>query len=233
MTTSNSNRIFLKCRPDLFCEEDLKILVDKNVRYTAVGIDPSINSTGLTLMHVNCTEILAECFTIVPNDYGDISVTSIAYNKIDKPKSNSTDIEDAKLHNANEISTIIADVINTGTIYPVTAVAIEGISMNAQFKRATSNIYDLSALNLLIRHKIKTHVFANKVIYIPPRSLKLKTTGNGSASKQEMYEHWCKDVMQDVYFKNVQKEKSHLVDVADSFAAAKEAMYDYFIKKFK
>jgi Holliday junction resolvasome RuvABC endonuclease subunit len=225
----------LNCIDSMFCQDDVNLMVDKNIKYAVLGIDPSINSTGLTLLYVDKGKVTACCNIITPYIYDDVNCNVIQYNKVDKAKAEVSVKEHNKMLNflsiSNKIVTLILS-IQQHNDFDIKAFAIEGISMNAQFNRSSSNIYDLSALNYAIRAAIANNFDLN-AIYIPPRSLKLKTTGDGKASKQAMYEKFCADTMQEVYFKNVQKDKPHLADLADSFAAAKEAMYSYFISNYK
>lgn len=233
---NSSNFKKLRCVDTLFSEEDRQHMQDNNIQFAALGIDPSINSTGLTLIYVNSGNVTAITNIITPHTYTDVNSNIYTYNKVAETKSEVSTKEHYKMLNFSKICMSIENLLyslqSELMISSIQSFAIEGISMNAQFKRASSNIYDLSALNYAIRATIFS-LTGCKAIYIPPRSLKLKTTGDGSASKQAMYEKFCADTNQDIAFKNVQKDKPHLADLADSYAAAKEAMYSYYINTYK
>lgn len=234
--TETTNFKKLCCIDTLFSDEDKQHMQDNNIQFAALGIDPSINSTGLTLLHVNRGDVIAVANIITPYVYTDINSNIYVYDKVAETKAEVSTKEHYKMLNFVKICNAAEDLIKCMQadlmISSIQVFAIEGISMNAQFKRASSNVYDLSALNYAIRAKVFSLTNC-KAIYIPPRSLKLKTIGDGSASKQAMYEKFCKDTNQEIVFSNVQKDKPHLVDLADSYAAAKEAMYSYYINTYK
>lgn len=156
-----------------------------------IGIDPSINSTGLTILKYNNNELVNEKFFIIkPNKLTKkeekISIRNfkyLIYNKIDisEYKENNHDSEYYKTINMIEISELIYKTICKNTHKDDNIViSMEGISYGSSIR--TKSIFDLAGLNYLIRYLIikSGHM---KMFICPPQEIKKFASGKGNSLK--------------------------------------------------
>lgn len=156
-----------------------------------IGIDPSINSTGLTILKYNNNELVNEKFFIIkPNKLTkkeeSISLKNfkyLIYNKIDlsEYKENNHDSEYYKTINMIEISELIYKTICKNTHKDDNIViSMEGISYGSSIR--TKSIFDLAGLNYLIRYLIikSGHM---KLLICPPQEIKKFASGKGNSLK--------------------------------------------------
>lgn len=168
-----------------------------------VGIDPSINSTGLTVDDGSQQYF----YLIKPNltkqeqkyEHAYSNFQYILYLK-DNEK---TDIywkrEYIKLNNFLNIVKKIKEIIDS--FEGIKIICIEGISYGSR----SSNLTDLAGLNWLIRQSLQEH----NLYVFSPSSVKKFFTGNGNANKEMMV-----NIFRQIYPFNLPK----IDDVADSYA---------------
>lgn len=166
-----------------------------------IGIDPSINSTGLTIRN---DEGYCQFFIIKEDhltkkekkaaiDYADI-FHYCHYLKEDVGKTeNAFQRELAKAHNLSNIADTIYNVIyevlrqwkvqtSDSNIESIT-ICMEGISYGSIHSAA---VMDLAGLNYLIRDRLHHHAVVGTLLITPPAEIKRFYTGNGAANKDLM-----------------------------------------------
>ena len=159
-----------------------------------VGIDPSINSTGVTINIWEDNSLFTEVFYIikgnkltkkeqkVTEDDDLKAVIYSTYEKIDiKDANDSHELELIKTKNLLNIVNVISNIITSYSkhcdkIY----VGMEGLSYGSSVR--TRSIYELAGLNYLIRNEL---IVKHKcTLYIlPPTEVKKFATGIGNCSK--------------------------------------------------
>lgn len=191
-----------------------------------VGIDPSINSTGITIARYE-NDVEAEIkFYIIKNgkltkreSAANDSIDNfeyIIYNKIDLTqfKDDNHVFEYYKTKNMVEVVNTIYDLIlNEVKKYTsVVNVVIEGISYGSSIR--TKSIFDLAGLNYMIRYKLITSDIQHLNISIAtPSNIKKYATGKGNANKESIM----------TIFKYIFPEMQNipkLDDIADSYFMA-------------
>lgn len=159
-----------------------------------VGIDPSINSTGVTINIWEDNSLFTEVFYIikgnkltkkeqnVTEDDDLKAVIYSTYEKIDiKDANDSHELELIKTKNLLNIVNVISNIITSYSkhcdkIY----VGMEGLSYGSSVR--TRSIYELAGLNYLIRNELI--VKHQCTLYIlPPTEVKKFATGIGNCSK--------------------------------------------------
>ena len=164
-----------------------------------VGIDPSINSTGITIArYENNVEVEIKFYIIkngkltkresAANDSID-NFEYIIYNKIDLTqfKDDNHVFEYYKTKNMVEVVNTIYDLIlNEVKKYTsVVNVVIEGISYGSSIR--TKSIFDLAGLNYMIRYKLITSDIQHLNLSIAtPSNIKKYATGKGNANKESI-----------------------------------------------
>lgn len=165
-----------------------------------IGIDPSINSTGLCIQVFNNDEKIYEHFYIIKPDKltkkeqkaqeENEIFNYVIYNKYDLSvyKNENHLYEYYKTLNMicliESISNVIINEIEKfiGEKQLLIYAVIEGISYGSSTR--TKSVFDLAGLNYLIRYKmLKYHKF-NDFIIVPPSELKKFITGKGNANKE-------------------------------------------------
>lgn len=156
-----------------------------------IGIDPSINSTGLTILKYDNNKLVNEKFFIIkPNKLTKkeekISIKNfkyLIYNKIDisEYKDDNHKGEYCKTLNMIEISELIYKTIckNTHKDDNIT-ISMEGISYGSSIR--TKSIFDLAGLNYLIRNLIIKNGHM-KLLICPPQEIKKFASGKGNSLK--------------------------------------------------
>ena len=191
-----------------------------------VGIDPSINSTGITIArYENNIETEIKFYIIkngkltkresTANDSID-NFEYIIYNKIDLTqfKDDNHVFEYYKTKNMVEVVNTIYDLIlNEVKKYSaIVNVVIEGISYGSSIR--TKSIFDLAGLNYMIRYKLITGDIQHLNLSIAtPSNIKKYATGKGNANKESIM----------TIFKYIFPEMQNipkLDDIADSYFMA-------------
>ena len=191
-----------------------------------VGIDPSINSTGITIArYENNVEVEIKFYIIkngkltkresAANDSID-NFEYIIYNKIDLTqfKDDNHVFEYYKTKNMVEVVNTIYDLIlNEVKKYTsVVNVVIEGISYGSSIR--TKSVFDLAGLNYMIRYKLITSDIQHLNLSIAtPSNIKKYATGKGNANKESIM----------TIFKYIFPEMQNipkLDDIADSYFMA-------------
>ena len=191
-----------------------------------VGIDPSINSTGITIArYENDVEVEIKFYIIkngkltkresAANDSID-NFEYIIYNKIDLTqfKDDNHVFEYYKTKNMVEVVNTIYDLIlNEVKKYTSTVnVVIEGISYGSSIR--TKSVFDLAGLNYMIRYKLITGDIQHLNLSIAtPSNIKKYATGKGNANKESIM----------TIFKYIFPEMQNipkLDDIADSYFMA-------------
>lgn len=163
-----------------------------------IGIDPSINSTGMTIR----TDTGFCRFFIIKGDKLTKKEKNAQLNNYEifeyclyqkenvKDTNNAHERELAKAHNLSTIADTIYNIIEellqqlrkTGTIDSVT-ICMEGISYGSIHSAA---VMDLAGLNYLIRDRLHHHNIVGTLLITPPAEVKRFYTGSGNANKQLM-----------------------------------------------
>ena len=191
-----------------------------------VGIDPSINSTGITIArYENNVEAEIKFYIIkngkltkresAANDSID-NFEYIIYNKIDLTqfKDDNHVFEYYKTKNMVEVVNTIYDLIlNEVKKYTSTVnIVIEGISYGSSIR--TKSVFDLAGLNYMIRYKLITGDIQHLNLSIAtPSNIKKYATGKGNANKESIM----------TIFKYIFPEMQNipkLDDIADSYFMA-------------
>lgn len=190
-----------------------------------VGLDLSLNSTGVTIFGRLDDKEWHESYIVTPHKF--VRHFFVQHKEID--------CKDKEMHKvlryeaiADEIVRLISEACSDNCKLGI--VAVEGIAYGSRFspKSTSSNIYDLSALNAHVRYRIYKE-FANtekalpdfEIRVITPLSVKKQFTGNGKAKKYDMYLKYMEIVGHEpLSQKEVDKEQKHEYDIADSFALA-------------
>jgi hypothetical protein len=223
----------------LFCEEDVDLLNTQNINYSILGIDASINSTGVTLIDVDKSNITAKFYVITPGFIETAAyIENVNYEKnLHETRSNSN-LEHNKLLNYQAISKSILDIIHDNTVYVANLhVSIEGIAYAAgrggfgnKFKSKSSNIYDLAALNTIIRDRC-FNLTRNQILSVPPKQNKARFV-HGNANKFDMSNRFFEELsLPQLNLKD--KANSYVFDVADSYAVGRNQMFMHFINNYK
>ena len=159
-----------------------------------VGIDPSINSTGVTINIWENNSLFTEVFYIIKGNKltkkeqkvtedDDLNkVIYSTYEKIDiKDAVDSHELELIKTKNLLNIVNVISHII---TVYSKHCdyiyVGMEGLSYGSSVR--TRSIYELAGLNYLIRNELMTKHMC-KLYILPPTEVKKFATGIGNCSK--------------------------------------------------
>lgn len=191
-----------------------------------VGIDPSINSTGITIArYENNVEVEIKFYIIkngkltkresAANDSID-NFEYIIYNKIDLTqfKDDNHVFEYYKTKNMVEVANTIYDLILNEVKKYTSAVnvVIEGISYGSSIR--TKSVFDLAGLNYMIRYKLITSDIQHLNLSIAtPSNIKKYATGKGNANKESIM----------TIFKYIFPEMQNipkLDDIADSYFMA-------------
>ena len=189
-----------------------------------VGIDPSINSTGLTCLAYEDGELIREMYYIIKPDKltkresqaEDENINRFMYILYQKPeydKENNHEVEYNKTIIFKEILDNIYEVIKK-FIHQITYSGIynlyvcqEGISYGSA--QRTKSVFDLAGLNFLLRMMVVNNLRPTYFLIATPSEIKKKTSGNGNCNKEMMIN----------LFKNLKPDFNlpKIDDIADSF----------------
>ena len=163
-----------------------------------IGIDPSINSTGMTIRTDTgfCRFFIIKGDKLTKKeknaqlDNSEIFEYCLYQKENVKDTNNAHERELAKAHNLSTIADTIYNIIEdllqqlrkTGTIDSVT-ICMEGISYGSIHSAA---VMDLAGLNYLIRDRLHHHTVVGTLLVTPPAEVKRFYTGSGNANKQLM-----------------------------------------------
>ena len=198
-----------------------------------IGIDPSINSTGMTIrtdtgfcrFFIIKGDKLTKKEKNAQSDNSEIFEYCLYQKENVKDTNNAHERELAKAHNLSTIADTIYNIIEellqqfrkTGTVDSVT-ICMEGISYGSIHSAA---VMDLAGLNYLIRDRLHHHTVVGTLLVTPPAEVKRFYTGSGNANKQLMISTF-KGSFPDF-------DLPKLDDIADSDSMAKYAR-DWFEK---
>ena len=163
-----------------------------------IGIDPSINSTGMTIRTdtgfcrffiIKGDKLTKKEKTAQLNNYEIFEYCWYQKENV-KDTNNAHERELAKAHNLSTIADTIYNIIEellqqfrkTGTVDSVT-ICMEGISYGSIHSAA---VMDLAGLNYLIRDRLHHHTVVGTLLVTPPAEVKRFYTGSGNANKQLM-----------------------------------------------
>ena len=161
-----------------------------------IGIDPSINSTGMTIRTDTgfCRFFIIKGDKLTKKEKNAQSNNSEIFEYCLYQKENVKDTNNAhelaKAHNLSTIADTIYNIIEellqqfrkTSTIDSVT-ICMEGISYGSIHSAA---VMDLAGLNYLIRDRLHHHTVVGTLLVTPPAEVKRFYTGSGNANKQLM-----------------------------------------------
>ena len=163
-----------------------------------IGIDPSINSTGMTIRTDTgfCRFFIIKGDKLTKKEKNAQSTNFeifeyCLYQKENvKDTNNAHERELAKAHNLSTIADTIYNIIEellqqfrkTSTVDSVT-ICMEGISYGSIHSAA---VMDLAGLNYLIRDRLHHHTVVGTLLVTPPAEVKRFYTGSGNANKQLM-----------------------------------------------
>lgn len=198
-----------------------------------IGIDPSINSTGMAIrtdtgfcrFFIIKGDKLTKKEKNAQSDNSEIFEYCLYQKENVKDTNNAHERELAKAHNLSTIADTIYNIIEellqqfrkNSTIDSVT-ICMEGISYGSIHSAA---VMDLAGLNYLIRDRLHHHTVVGTLLVTPPAEIKRFYTGSGNANKQLMISTF-KGSFPDF-------ELPKLDDICDSEAMAKYAR-DWFEK---
>ena len=166
-----------------------------------IGIDQSINSTGVTVQKFEGNNKVYEHFYIIcKNKFTKKEQKAqeelemfdyLGYEKREKKDSlDNNEFELNKLFNNIDISSHILDIVKKSTDNKLDKIFIglEGVSYSSG---QTQSLLDLSGLSSLIRYKIVEYFKSNVDHYgtlriLTPNEVKKFASGNGNASKEIM-----------------------------------------------
>lgn len=203
-----------------------------------IGIDPSMNSTGLCIQSYNDDGIkIYEKFYIIKPDKlskkeqkaqeENDNFEYVIYPKYDLTKYK----EINHLHEyyktinmSNLVETIYNKIVDEMQRYMFddnleSFIVIEGISYGSSIR--TKSVFDLAGLNYLIRYKLIKVFEHSKLTIVPPSELKKFITGKGNANKETIVNLFS------LLYPNLSLPK--IDDIADAFFMANYAkhMDDY------
>ena len=163
-----------------------------------IGIDPSINSTGMTIrtdtgfcrFFIIKGDKLTKKEKNAQSDNSEIFEYCLYQKENVKDTNNAHERELAKAHNLSKIADTIYNIIEellqqfrkTSTVDAVT-ICMEGISYGSIHSAA---VMDLAGLNYLIRDRLHHHTVVGTLLVTPPAEVKRFYTGSGNANKQLM-----------------------------------------------
>lgn len=151
---------------------------------TIMGIDPSINSTGICIyngkkyIYYNIVGSMTKKMAAFTHK----NLNIISYEKLKDKKTEYFEKEQQKSINIFNICKIIEGLIKK---YKPACIAMEGVSYGSVGSAA---LVDLSGLNFAIRMMIMKYNI--NMVIIPPTTVKKAAVANGQADKQIMVDAW-------------------------------------------
>lgn len=196
-----------------------------------IGIDPSINSTGMTIRTDTgfCRFFIIKGDKLTKKeknaqlDNSEIFEYYLYQKENVKNTNNAHERELAKAHNLSTIADTIYNIIEellrqfrkTSSIDSVT-ICMEGISYGSIHSAA---VMDLAGLNYLIRDRLHHHTVVGTLLVTPPAEIKKFFTGDGTAKKLVIINCFKQ------LYPNFNLPK--MDDIADSYSMSKYAQKIY------
>lgn len=196
-----------------------------------IGIDPSINSTGMTIRTDTgfCRFFIIKGDKLTKKeknaqlDNSEIFEYCLYQKENVKDTNNAHERELAKAHNlstiADTIYNIIQDVLGrlkkNDSVNSIT-ICMEGISYGSIHSAA---VMDLAGLNYLIRDRLHHHTVVGTLLVTPPAEIKKFFTGDGTAKKLVIINCFKQ------LYPNFNLPK--MDDIADSYSMSKYAQKIY------
>ena len=166
-----------------------------------VGIDPSINSSGITCIAYEDNTLIREMFYIIKPDKLTKKEDQaeqknihrfmyVLYQKPEFDKDNNHIVEYYKTIIFKEILNNIEEVIKKFIIQVTDNkpynlyICQEGISYGSSIR--TKSVFDLAGLNFLLRMMVINKFNATFFLIATPSEIKKKTSGNGNCNKEVM-----------------------------------------------
>lgn len=202
-----------------------------------IGIDPSINSTGVVIRKDDDSENVK--FFIIKNNNHELNKSGVEKNPLTKAEqlaqisnknfkyvlydktygSNEASSYDREMNKTISFMNIVKclkEIISSEQDDAEVYVCIEGISYGSSTH--TTAIYDLSGLNYLMRNALINDKNVKKLLVAPPGHVKKFATGNGAADKTMMI------AVFEGIFPDLQIPKKD--DIADAYFMSLIAEYD-------
>lgn len=178
-----------------------------------IGIDPSMNSTGVTVIdgdnqyfYIIKPNKLSKAEEVCQHAFANFNYVLYQKESFDKSEKYWRK-EQIKLNNILNIVKKISEIVNS--FDGIKKIVMEGVSYGSR----TNNLVDLSGLNYLLREALS----GNTDLYIySPSEIKKFASSNGNCNKQVMID----------LFKNIHSEFAlipKLDDIADSYFMAQLA----------
>lgn len=180
-----------------------------------MGIDPSINSTGICINYDNKHfkyHILTNNKQLtkrLQNDIENNNIKDIKYHIVSKC------IDDTSYNNKEKTKTQYINGLANELYHIIRRVKPDAINMEGiSYNSVGSSLIDLAGLNYVFR---KTAIDAgNEMQIISPKELKSKACGNANATKEEMVYLWLKCDKKMSKYTNIKID-----DLADAFFLSK------------
>ena len=174
-----------------------------------IGIDPSINSTGICINSPGGSEYYIICSKLTKKmrEFKHKRVHIINYEKTEFKELEYSDKEFIKTRNIRNIVSEIEKIIKKYKKKDSVMIYMEGISYGSAGSAA---LVDLAGLNFLIRSMLLEQNIP--FIIVAPISLKIFATNNAGASKEEMTWAWK---LLDPGMNNIENIK--IDDLADAY----------------
>ena len=188
------------------------LFINRNNNMTIIGLDLSINSTGVCINKNNKYQyyIISSKLTRKQREFSHKYVSLIPYDKQNGGEDYARK-EAIKTQNIFQIVQHIRTIIKK---HKPDLVQIEGISYGST---GSSALVDLSGLNFMVRYMLEElHIPFN---IISPSANKKAATGNGTAEKDIMIDAWKR---MDKNIKDITEIK--IDDLADSFFLSKYSL---------
>ena len=167
-----------------------------------VGVDPSINSTGVVCLAYEEGELLKEMFYIIKPDKltkreseaEQANLDRFMYILYKQPEYDKNDNHAVEYNKTLIFKQILDDIreavnkfilnITDGKLPYNLYVCQEGISYGSA--KRTKSVFDLAGLNFLLRMMVITKLQPTEFIIATPGEIKKKTSGNGNCNKEMM-----------------------------------------------
>ena len=182
-----------------------------------IGIDLSMNSTGLVLDFINddnvrITKFVQICPSIMKVS-GDVQLVTY---KRDYRKDNYSYEDLSAVNSATSLASCInKQMIKWSEIYNFDQIdaRIEGSIMSSRFSKATANLNQLTVFNGTVKRMLLVHPLVVSIAVIGPTSLKKYFTGKGNAKKELMITKFI-----ETFPMFDRSNKVKIDDIADAYA---------------
>lgn len=190
------------------------------MKIAQIGIDLSINSTGLSMYFKDKDNLIVKFFQICSTETKvSGSVQLVTYKRVPKIDQYSTDDLITVIDAASLANCINKLLIKLQSIYKFDKIDVrmEGSIMSTGgFGRGSSSkgrLNDLTVFNSTTKRMLLLHPLVHSIAIIAPKALKKHFTNNGNAKKERMIETFLK------LFPDFDKSrKVKIDDIADAYA---------------